>query len=81
MTLESDQISPTTRRVKASKNRAQRSRVANGSKLVTGVDGRSAWVRRAKDQIFAHCQWRGGEAACSSCELSGGCPFGPDRER
>jgi hypothetical protein len=44
--------------------------MSNGSKLVPDVDGRSAWVRRAKEQIFAHCQWRGGEANCSSAELS-----------
>jgi hypothetical protein len=50
--------------------RAQQSRMSNGSKLVNGVDGRSAWVRRAKEQIIAHCQWRGGEANCSSAELS-----------
>jgi hypothetical protein len=30
---------------------ASRSRVGNGSALLTGVDGRSAWMRRAKDLI------------------------------
>jgi hypothetical protein len=29
----------------------QRSRVTNGSALLPGVDGRSAWVRRARDVI------------------------------
>jgi hypothetical protein len=32
----------------------QRSRITNGSALLPGVDGRSAWVRRAKDVIAAH---------------------------
>ena len=32
----------------------QRSRVTNGSALLPGVDGRSAWVRRCKDIIEAH---------------------------
>jgi hypothetical protein len=32
----------------------QRSRVTNGSALLLGTDGRSAWVRRCKDIISAH---------------------------
>jgi hypothetical protein len=32
----------------------QKSRVTNGSALLPGVDGRSAWVRRCKDIISAH---------------------------
>ena len=32
----------------------QRSSVTNGSKLLAGIDGRSAWVRRCKDVIAAH---------------------------
>jgi len=32
----------------------QKSRVANGSALLPGVDGRSPWVRRAKDLIAAY---------------------------
>ena len=32
----------------------QRSRITNGSALLPGVDGRSAWVRRTKDVIAAH---------------------------
>jgi len=31
-----------------------RSRITNGSALLPGVDGRSAWVRRCKDVIAAH---------------------------
>jgi hypothetical protein len=33
--------------------RKQRSRITNGT-LLPGVDGRSAWTRRAKDVIAAH---------------------------
>ena len=33
---------------------AQKSRITNGSALLPGIDGRSAWVRRAKDIIAAH---------------------------
>jgi hypothetical protein len=32
----------------------QKSRITNGSALLPGVDGRSPWVRRAKDIIRAH---------------------------
>ena len=32
----------------------QRSRITNGSALLPGIDGRCAWVRRAKDVIAAH---------------------------
>jgi hypothetical protein len=32
----------------------QKSRITNGSALLPGVDGRNAWVRRAKDVIAAH---------------------------
>jgi len=32
----------------------QKSRITNGSALLPGVDGRSPWVRRAKDVIAAH---------------------------
>ena len=29
----------------------QKSRITNGSALLPGIDGRSAWVRRSKDLI------------------------------
>ena len=32
----------------------QKSRITNGSALLPGVDGRSAWVRRCKDVLAAH---------------------------
>jgi hypothetical protein len=34
--------------------KAQKSRITNGSSLLPGIDGRSAWVRRCKDLIGAH---------------------------
>jgi hypothetical protein len=33
---------------------SHRSRITNGSALLPGVDGRSAWARRARDVIAAH---------------------------
>ena len=50
--------------------RRQRSRVTNGSALLTGVDGRSAWVRRCKDIIEAHLSDLGGEDNTSAAERS-----------
>jgi hypothetical protein len=48
----------------------QRSRVTNGSALLPGVDGRSAWVRRCKDIIEAHLSDLGGEHNTSVAERS-----------
>jgi hypothetical protein len=48
----------------------QRSRVTNGSSLLPGVDGRSAWVRRAKDIIASHISDLGGEDNTSAAERS-----------
>jgi hypothetical protein len=48
----------------------QRSRVANGSELLPGVDGRSAWVRRCKELIADHIADLGGEANTSAAERS-----------
>jgi hypothetical protein len=48
----------------------QRSRVTNGSALLPGVDGRSAWVRRCKDIIEAHLSDLGGEDNTSEAERS-----------
>lgn len=47
-----------------------RSRVTNGSELLPGVDGRSAWVRRLRDLINLHVSDLGGEAAISEAERS-----------
>jgi hypothetical protein len=49
---------------------AQKSRITNGSALLPGIDGRSAWVRRAKDVIAAHLSDMGGEDNTSAAERS-----------
>jgi hypothetical protein len=46
----------------------QRSRVTNGSALLPGVDGRGAWVRRAKDLFTLHLADLGGEDNVSEAE-------------
>jgi hypothetical protein len=46
----------------------QRSRITNGSALLPGVDGRSAWVRRAKDLFALHISDLGGEDNVSEAE-------------
>src|SRR5271170_739260 len=48
----------------------QRSRITNGSALLPGVDGRSAWVRRCKDVITSHLSDLGGEDNTSAAERS-----------
>lgn len=48
----------------------QRSRVTNGTALLLGVDGRSAWIRRCKDVIAAHLSDLGGEDNTSAAERS-----------
>jgi hypothetical protein len=46
----------------------QRSRITNGSALLPGIDGRSAWVRRAKDLLTLHISDLGGEDNVSEAE-------------
>jgi hypothetical protein len=46
--------SPADSRPITDSKRSGRSRISNGSALLPGVDGRSAWVRRCKDVIAAH---------------------------
>jgi hypothetical protein len=46
----------------------QRSRITNGSALLPGVDGRGAWVRRAKDLLALHISDLGGEENVSEAE-------------
>ena len=47
-----------------------RSRVTNGTTLLLGVDGRSAWIRRCKDLIGEHLVDLGGEDNASAAERS-----------
>jgi hypothetical protein len=49
---------------------ALKSRTTNGSQLLPGVDGRSAWVRRCKDIINLHLADMGGADHCSAAEQS-----------
>jgi hypothetical protein len=48
----------------------QRSRITNGSALLPGVDGRSAWIRRCKDVISLHLSDLGGADNVSEAEHS-----------
>jgi hypothetical protein len=57
------------RRVPRRKN-PQRSKVANGTKLVPGVSGHSVWVRRAKEHIADSMSDLGGEANTTAAERS-----------
>jgi hypothetical protein len=48
----------------------QKSRITNGTALLSGVDGRSPWVRRCKDVIAAHLSDLGGVDNTSAAERS-----------
>jgi hypothetical protein len=48
----------------------QKSRIANGSALLSGVDGRTLWVRRCKELLAAHIADLGGPDNCSTAEQS-----------
>jgi hypothetical protein len=69
-------ISPGTRSNTDARSTAKRpkdalkSRTTNGSQLLPGVDGRSAWVRRCKDIINLHVSDLGGIENCSAAEYS-----------
>jgi hypothetical protein len=47
-----------------------KSRITNGSALLPGIDGRSAWVRRCKDVIAEHVADLGGVESTSAAERS-----------
>jgi hypothetical protein len=48
---------------------AQKSRIANGSALLPGVDGRSTWVRRCKEMIADHVSDLGGDVSTAEHAL------------
>src|SRR5262245_5955987 len=52
------------------RRKRHRSVVTNGRKLIPGLDGRSAWIRRCRDVIDAHISDLGGEDNCSTAERS-----------
>src|SRR5262249_25363623 len=54
-------------RIERRKSR-QRSKVGNGTTLLSGVDGRSAWVRRAKEVLSELVSDMGGETNISAPE-------------
>jgi hypothetical protein len=68
--LQGNEISPSNRPQVGRRKDPQRSAVANGSKLLPGIDQRSAWVRRVKELIADHVADAGGEANTSAAERS-----------
>jgi hypothetical protein len=60
--------SPAARR-KVARN-PQRSRITNGSALLSGLDQRSAWIRRCRDLIELHESDLGGHDHVSTAEQS-----------
>jgi hypothetical protein len=52
--METAANSPPDRSALTRQKHPQRSRITNGSALLPGVDGRSPWIRRAKDLICEH---------------------------
>jgi hypothetical protein len=68
MTRKTAKNSSTARTKVARAKDPQRSRVTNGSALLPRIDGRSAWVRRAKDLLALHISDLGGEDNVSEAE-------------
>jgi hypothetical protein len=68
--LETVASSPLDRPQVGHRKDAHRSRVGNGSALLTGVDGRSAWVRRCRDLIDDQLSDLGGLTNTSAAERS-----------
>lgn len=48
----------------------QRSKITNGSALLSNVDGRCAWIRRTKDLIALHLADLGGPENATAAEAS-----------
>jgi hypothetical protein len=57
-------------RLRVRPDKAGKSRITNGSAFLPGIDGRSAWVRRAKDLMGDHLSDLGGSTNVSAGELS-----------
>jgi hypothetical protein len=73
MSLEASEStfnSPAGRRQNGRPRDPQRSAVTNGTKLLPGIDQRSAWVRRCKDIIAEHTSDLGGADNTSAAERS-----------
>ena len=56
--------------MRVSKKSRQRTKVANGSELLPGVDGRSLWVKRCRELIDEHTLDLGGLDNTSAAERS-----------
>jgi hypothetical protein len=69
MPLQTPADSPSVRRKVGYRKDAQKSRIGNGA-LLPNVDGRSGWVRRAKELLAAHVADLGGAPAVSTAEHS-----------
>jgi hypothetical protein len=57
-------------RLRVRPDKAGKSRITNGSAFLPGIDGRSPWVRRAKDLIHDHLSDLGGFNNASAAERS-----------
>ena len=57
-------------RLRVRPDKAGKSRITNGSAFLPGIDGRSAWIRRAKDLIAEHLSDLGGPDNTSAAERS-----------
>jgi hypothetical protein len=57
-------------RLRVRPDKAGKSRITNGSAFLPGIDGRSTWVRRAKDLCHAHLVDLGGYDNASAAERS-----------
>ena len=70
MSLEATPDSSPDRHRVARHKDPQKSAISNGSKLLPGIDQRSAWVRRCRDIIAEHLSDLGGADNCSAAERS-----------
>jgi hypothetical protein len=70
MDCEAASKSSADSRLVVDSKKSGRSRITNGSALLPGIDGRSRWVRRAKDVIAAHLSDLGGIDNTSAAERS-----------
>src|SRR5262249_39554797 len=61
---------PADRSAIANSKTTHRSRISNGTALLSGVDGRSTWARRFRDLIEIHVEDRGGSDVVSAAERS-----------
>src|SRR5262249_22308601 len=57
-------------RLRVRPDKAGKSKITNGSAFLPGIDGRSTWVRRAKDLCHAHLVDLGGYDNASAAERS-----------